>query len=79
MEFVLVPSVVLNFFLQHYCSIPIDRNLTKLLFCGCDWQAYMFKYDSTHGVSKGSLNIVDDTTLEIDGNSITVNSKRYAP
>lgn len=45
-------------------------------FIDAKYMAYMFKYDSTHGVYKGSLKIVDDTTLEIDGHSITVNSKR---
>lgn len=45
-------------------------------FIDAKYMAYMFKYDSTHGVYKGSLKIVDDTTLEIDGSRITVNSKR---
>nr|XP_051205339.1 uncharacterized protein LOC127319165 [Lolium perenne] len=38
--------------------------------------AYMFKYDSTHGPFKGSIKVVDDSTLEINGNKITITSKR---
>jgi glyceraldehyde 3-phosphate dehydrogenase len=45
-------------------------------FIDAKYMAYMFKYDSTHGVYKGSLKIVDDKTLEIDGHRIIVNSKR---
>lgn len=41
------------------------------------FQAYMFKYDSTHGVFKGTINVVDDSTLEINGKLIKVFSKRY--
>lgn len=37
----------------------------------------MFKYDSTHGVFKGTINVVDDSTLEINGKQIKVVSKRY--
>ena len=40
------------------------------------FQAYMFKYDSTHGPFKGSIKVVDDSTLEINGKKITITSKR---
>ncbi|XP_062109759.1 uncharacterized protein LOC133821542 [Humulus lupulus] len=37
----------------------------------------MFKYDSTHGLFKGSIKVVDDSTIEINGKQIKVVSKRY--
>lgn len=37
----------------------------------------MFKYDSTHGPFKGTIKILDDTTLEINGKQVKVVSKRY--
>jgi glyceraldehyde 3-phosphate dehydrogenase len=36
----------------------------------------MFKYDSTHGPFKGSICVVDDSTLEINGKKVTITSKR---
>ncbi|KAL0909383.1 hypothetical protein M5K25_020247 [Dendrobium thyrsiflorum] len=47
-----------------------------LLASNPGWQAYMFKYDSTHGVFKGTLKVVDESTLEINGKRIAVTSKR---
>jgi len=41
------------------------------------FQAYMFKYDSTHGPFKGTIKVLDDTTLEINGKQVKVVSKRY--
>ncbi|KAJ0018934.1 hypothetical protein Pint_12008 [Pistacia integerrima] len=38
--------------------------------------AYMFKYDSTHGVFKGTLKLVDKSTLEINGKHIKIFNKR---
>ncbi|XP_023920538.2 glyceraldehyde-3-phosphate dehydrogenase GAPCP2, chloroplastic [Quercus suber] len=38
--------------------------------------AYMFKYDSTHGVFKGTVQVLDNSTLEINGKQIKVVSKR---
>nr|TKW23258.1 hypothetical protein SEVIR_4G281101v2 [Setaria viridis] len=38
--------------------------------------AYMFKYDSNHGPFKGSIKVVDASTLEINGKEISVTSKR---
>ncbi|PKI65547.1 hypothetical protein CRG98_014047 [Punica granatum] len=38
--------------------------------------AYMFKYDSTHGVFDGTINVVDDSTLEINGKTVKVEKKR---
>lgn len=38
----------------------------------------MFKYDSTHGTFKGTLRVVDESTLEINGKQVKVFSKRYA-
>lgn len=37
----------------------------------------MFKYDSTHGPYKGTIRVVDESTLEINGKQIKVSSKRY--
>eukprot|EP01018_Ginkgo_biloba_P009396 Gb_33170 [translate_table: standard] len=45
-------------------------------FIDVKYMAYMFKYDSTHGISKGIIKVVDDKTLEIDGHRITVSCKR---
>uniref|UniRef100_A0A0D6R895 Glyceraldehyde-3-phosphate dehydrogenase n=1 Tax=Araucaria cunninghamii TaxID=56994 RepID=A0A0D6R895_ARACU len=45
-------------------------------FIDVKYMAYMFKYDSTHGIYKGTINVVDDKTLEIDGHKIIVSSKR---
>ncbi|KAK1326107.1 hypothetical protein QJS10_CPA01g00817 [Acorus calamus] len=39
-------------------------------FIDAKYMAYMFKYDSTHGVFKGNLRVVDESTLEIDGKRI---------
>ncbi|KAK2653695.1 hypothetical protein Ddye_013551 [Dipteronia dyeriana] len=35
-------------------------------------QAYMFKYDSTHGVFDGTIKVVDESTLEINGKQVKV-------
>ncbi|XP_047328424.1 glyceraldehyde-3-phosphate dehydrogenase GAPCP2, chloroplastic-like [Impatiens glandulifera] len=45
-------------------------------FIDAKYMAYMFKYDSTHGVFKGTINVLDPTTLEINGKQIKVASKR---
>ncbi|KAG2648803.1 hypothetical protein PVAP13_1NG066000 [Panicum virgatum] len=45
-------------------------------FIDAKYMAYMFKYDSTHGPFKGSIHVVDDSTLEINGKKITITSKR---
>ncbi|KAL5200200.1 hypothetical protein ABZP36_021403 [Zizania latifolia] len=42
-----------------------------------DWEAYMFKYDSTHGPFKGTIKVVDESTLEINGKKISVTSKSF--
>ncbi|KAH9320358.1 hypothetical protein KI387_043954 [Taxus chinensis] len=39
-------------------------------FIDVKYMAYMFKYDSTHGVYKGSITVIDDKILEIDGPSM---------
>ncbi|KAJ0089043.1 hypothetical protein Patl1_33289 [Pistacia atlantica] len=39
-------------------------------------EAYMFMYDSTHGIFKGTLKVVDESTLEINGKQIKIFSKR---
>ncbi|KAK1304304.1 hypothetical protein QJS10_CPB11g01442 [Acorus calamus] len=41
-------------------------------FIDAKYMAYMFKYDSTHGVFKGNLRVVDESTLEIDGKRIKI-------
>ncbi|XP_021681601.1 glyceraldehyde-3-phosphate dehydrogenase GAPCP1, chloroplastic isoform X2 [Hevea brasiliensis] len=45
-------------------------------FIDTKYMAYMFKYDSTHGVYKGSIKVLDESTLEINGKQIKVSSKR---
>lgn len=45
-------------------------------FIDATYMAYMFKYDSTHGIYDGEINVIDNNTLEIDGHKIKVNSKR---
>ncbi|KAL9269500.1 Glyceraldehyde-3-phosphate dehydrogenase GAPCP2, chloroplastic-like protein [Drosera capensis] len=45
-------------------------------FIDANYMAYMLKYDSTHGVFKGTILVLDNTTLEINGKQIKVTSKR---
>nr|POF25139.1 glyceraldehyde-3-phosphate dehydrogenase gapcp2, chloroplastic [Quercus suber] len=45
-------------------------------FIDAKYMAYMFKYDSTHGVFKGTVQVLDNSTLEINGKQIKVVSKR---
>ncbi|KAG8044176.1 hypothetical protein GUJ93_ZPchr0040g33516 [Zizania palustris] len=45
-------------------------------FIDAKYMAYMFKYDSTHGPFKGSITVVDDSTLEINGKKVIITSKR---
>ncbi|XP_038977712.1 glyceraldehyde-3-phosphate dehydrogenase GAPCP2, chloroplastic [Phoenix dactylifera] len=45
-------------------------------FIDAKYMAYMFKYDSTHGTFKGTIRVVDESTLEINGKRIAVTSKR---
>ncbi|KAG4938580.1 hypothetical protein AAZX31_16G075300 [Glycine max] len=45
-------------------------------FIDAKYMAYMFKYDSTHGPFKGTIKILDDSTLEINGKQVKVVSKR---
>ncbi|KAJ8763008.1 hypothetical protein K2173_023213 [Erythroxylum novogranatense] len=45
-------------------------------FIDAKYMAYMFKYDSTHGVFNGSLKVLDDSTLEINGKEVKVTCKR---
>ncbi|KAK1393171.1 Glyceraldehyde-3-phosphate dehydrogenase [Heracleum sosnowskyi] len=45
-------------------------------FVDAKYMAYMFKYDSTHGVYTGSIKVLDESTLEINGKKIKVTSKR---
>jgi glyceraldehyde 3-phosphate dehydrogenase len=48
--------------------------MTVDYFCGM--QAYMFKYDSTHGIAKADVHAVDDKTLQIDSQTIKVFGSR---
>ncbi|GMJ02841.1 glyceraldehyde-3-phosphate dehydrogenase of plastid 2 [Hibiscus trionum] len=45
-------------------------------FVDAKYMAYMFKYDSTHGGFNGTIRVVDDSTLEINGKQIKVVGKR---
>ncbi|CAO2826027.1 unnamed protein product [Amaranthus hypochondriacus] len=45
-------------------------------FIDAKYMAYMFKYDSTHGPFNGTIRIVDDSTLEINGKQIKITSIR---
>ncbi|XP_064963657.1 glyceraldehyde-3-phosphate dehydrogenase GAPCP2, chloroplastic-like [Musa acuminata AAA Group] len=44
-------------------------------FIDAKYMAYMLKYDSTHGVFKGTIKVVDESNLEINGKRIAVTSK----
>ncbi|WOK94741.1 glyceraldehyde-3-phosphate dehydrogenase GAPCP2, chloroplastic-like [Canna indica] len=45
-------------------------------FIDAKYMAYMFKYDSTHGLFKGTIKVVDASNLEINGKRIAITSKR---
>ncbi|KAK9005463.1 hypothetical protein V6N11_042896 [Hibiscus sabdariffa] len=45
-------------------------------FIDAKYMAYMFKYDSTHGGFKGTIKVLDESTLEINGKQVKVVSKR---
>ncbi|KAK0596341.1 hypothetical protein LWI29_014750 [Acer saccharum] len=45
-------------------------------FIDAKYMAYMFKYDSTHGVFDGTIKVVDESTLEINGKQVKVLSNR---
>jgi glyceraldehyde-3-phosphate dehydrogenase/erythrose-4-phosphate dehydrogenase len=37
----------------------------------------LLKYESTHGPFKGTIQVVDESTFEINGKHIKVTSQRY--
>ncbi|XP_039172480.1 glyceraldehyde-3-phosphate dehydrogenase GAPCP2, chloroplastic-like isoform X2 [Eucalyptus grandis] len=45
-------------------------------FIDAKYMAYMLKDDSTHGVFTGTINVIDNSTLKINGKQIKVESKR---
>ncbi|TXG71359.1 hypothetical protein EZV62_006294 [Acer yangbiense] len=45
-------------------------------FIDAKYMAYVFKYDSTHGVFDGTIKVVDESTLEINGKQVKVLSNR---
>jgi glyceraldehyde 3-phosphate dehydrogenase len=40
-------------------------------------QAYLLKYDSTHGILKSDVHAVDDKTLQVGSQTIKVFGNRY--
>ncbi|XP_010494704.1 PREDICTED: glyceraldehyde-3-phosphate dehydrogenase GAPCP2, chloroplastic-like [Camelina sativa] len=54
----------------------IGRLVLRIATFRDDIEAYMFKYDSTHGNYKGTINVIDDSTLEINGKQVKVVSNR---
>ncbi|KAJ0776893.1 putative glyceraldehyde-3-phosphate dehydrogenase (phosphorylating) [Helianthus annuus] len=46
-------------------------------FIDSKYMAYMLKYDSTHGPFKGTIWVVNESTLEINGKHIKVTSQMY--
>ncbi|XP_074581011.1 glyceraldehyde-3-phosphate dehydrogenase GAPCP1, chloroplastic-like [Curcuma longa] len=46
-------------------------------FIDSKYMAYMLKYDSTHGTFSGSIKVVDESNLEINGKRISITSKRF--
>ncbi|GMP51775.1 hypothetical protein CsSME_00017874 [Camellia sinensis var. sinensis] len=44
-------------------------------FVDAKYMAYMLKYDSTHGFFKGTIKVLDESTLEINGKQIKISSK----
>uniref|UniRef100_A0A453SZZ8 Glyceraldehyde 3-phosphate dehydrogenase NAD(P) binding domain-containing protein n=1 Tax=Aegilops tauschii subsp. strangulata TaxID=200361 RepID=A0A453SZZ8_AEGTS len=61
--------------------IAIDRDDIEVVavndpFIDAKYMAYMFKYDSTHGPFKGTIAVLDESTLEINGKKVSVTSKR---
>ncbi|VAI80263.1 unnamed protein product [Triticum turgidum subsp. durum] len=62
--------------------IAIDRDDIEVVavndpFIDAKYMAYMFKYDSTHGPFKGTITVLDESTLEINGKKVSVTSKRW--
>ncbi|GMH13386.1 hypothetical protein Nepgr_015227 [Nepenthes gracilis] len=45
-------------------------------FIDANYMAYMFKYDSTHGVFNGTIKVLDNSTIEINGKQIKVTNQR---
>ncbi|XP_031484566.1 uncharacterized protein LOC116253732 [Nymphaea colorata] len=45
-------------------------------FIDTKYMAYMLKYDSTHGRFNGTVKVLDDSTLEINGKKIFITNKR---
>jgi glyceraldehyde 3-phosphate dehydrogenase len=41
-------------------------------FIGTEYMEYMFKHDTTHGIYPGTVECIDDKTIEIDGKPIRV-------
>ena len=41
-------------------------------FIGTKYMEYMFKHDTTHGMYNGSVNMIDESSIEIDGKTIKV-------
>lgn len=84
----LVLTSLLNFRCVHVVSInryvprfkknsaSVVLSLFRMNNLVSNMQAYMLKYDSTHGPFKGTINVLSETALEINGKQIAITCNR---
>jgi glyceraldehyde 3-phosphate dehydrogenase len=68
-----IGRLVLRICLQHD---DIEVVAVNDPFIDSKYMAYMFKYDSTHGIAKADVHAVDDKTLQIGSQTIKVFGSR---